>query len=87
MSRAYEGSHAINWTICKPYNTRRKDGGWLASWMKMCANKTCVAMKKSSKADDIPKINEVSPIHKANTAHPCNKFFKFFIFPLSFTSV
>jgi hypothetical protein len=44
-------------------------------------------MKKSSKADDIPKINDANPIHNPNIAHPCNKFFIFLIFPLSFTSV
>jgi hypothetical protein len=37
-------------------------------------------MKKSSKADENPKINEKSPIHNAKIAHPWNKFLKFLMF-------
>lgn len=46
----------------------------------MCAKITCTKMKKSSNADENPKINEMSPIHKAKIAHPWNKFLKFFMF-------
>ena len=37
-------------------------------------------MKKSSNADEKPKINDTNPIHNANIAHPWNKFLKFLIF-------
>jgi hypothetical protein len=77
---AYDGSHAMNCTICMPYNGNLKDGGLYASWMKMWAKITWTKMKKSSKAEENPKIKESSPIQRAKMAQPWNKFLKFFMF-------
>ena len=54
--------------------------------MKICANIICVNIKKSSKTDEIPKINDTNPNQSANIAHPWNRFFIFLILPLSLTS-
>lgn len=79
-TRAYDGNHAMNWTICIPYNGTRKDGGLYASWMNIWANITWTKTKKSSKAAENPKMNDISPTHKAKIAHPWNKFLRFLIF-------
>jgi hypothetical protein len=42
--------------------------------MKMWAKITCAKMKKSSKALENPKKNEISPIQRATMAHPWKRF-------------